>query len=211
MNGVVQTPTCALRRCRTPAHDVPTIARANPHQRQRDRTAGNQQNAAPQPRHWNINRGCRQADTRPNPSTSPPSPCVSHPDGAERRAQHPKPGVPTRTRPTVTTCPTMATSPTNRWHRRPWKPTQQLRAVRQRRRIDTQTFDTRTINTTVRQRTQASHRALTRRANAKERAGTISNRKTGAKKRAPPGVPGGAHEAGGDLLSRGAVSSATRA
>jgi hypothetical protein len=111
----------------------------------------------------------------------------------------------------VTTCPTMATSPTNRWHRRPWKPTRQLRAVRQRRRIDTQTFDTRTINTTVRQRTQASHRALTRGANAKERAGTISNRKTGAKKRAPPGVPGGAHEAGGDLLSRGAVSSATRA
>ena len=73
MNGVVQTPTCALRRCRTPAHDVPTIARANPCLRQRDRTAGSEQTATRQHRHWNTNRGCRQADTRPNLSTSPPS------------------------------------------------------------------------------------------------------------------------------------------
>jgi hypothetical protein len=30
MNGVVQTPACALRQCRTPAHDVPAIARDEP-------------------------------------------------------------------------------------------------------------------------------------------------------------------------------------
>lgn len=96
-------------------------------------------------------------------------------------------------------CPTVTTCPTNCRHRRPRTPTRQppcYAPTQENRHPDNQQHDA-TARSAPRKRAEPTCRN--------------NETKTEAKKRAPPGVPGGAHEAGGDLLSRGAVSSATRA
>ena len=201
MNGVVQTPTCALRRCRTPAHDVPTMARANPCQRQRDRTAGSEQNASRTTRHWNTNRARRQADAHPNPGTIPPSPRVTQPDGAEQPARRAKPRAHVQHRSTGTTHPPATASGMDDRPRRESKPPFQPHDAIRNQGIGS-----------IRRAIRPSHaQQASRTHGGRRRPAPTREGKTGAKKRAPPGVPGGAHEAGGDLLSRGAVSSATRA
>ena len=185
MNGVVQTPACALRQRRTPAHDVPTIARDEPLPPTERPNCGERTKrllAATTLEHKNESETSRHAaecemtrvhplvptdqasQTNPDSASTPCSclPCSSLPGGSLDCPGALRPGSGRTSAPL----------------------TRSTRPARQRKRGPRDGPDP-TATTRLPQ--------------------------IGPKKRAPPGVPGGAHEAGGDLLSRGAVSSATRA
>lgn len=171
MNGVVQTPTCALRRCRTPAHDVPPIARAEalpPTERPNCGERTERVLAAP-----TLEQKVRIETSRSSPESATNDSMRLHHRSSPHKATH--------------------------------KPASNA-GERRRKEVARTTHPTSEapIQTRCGTRPSAQHHRRPRRCD-------VADGINGAKKRAPPGVPGGAHEAGGDLLSRGAVSSATRA
>ena len=178
MNGVVQTPACALRQCRTPAHDVPTIARDEPLPPTERPNCGERTKrllAAATLEHKNESETSRHAAecdmTRVHRLVPVDQASQTNPDSASTPCSS-------------LDCLGALRAGSGRTGRTGAPLTRRTRPAQQRK-GGPRDGDDPTATTRLPQ--------------------------IGPKKRAPPGVPGGAHEAGGDLLSRGAVSSATRA